>query len=137
METGKKELFKGLVEGTAHSFKENIKRLEEGSESSIKEVNAVGGGANSDKWLQLKADLTGRKVKRMEVLDSAVLGAALIAGVGTGVYSDYQDAVERAVHEKETFSPRKEIAKVYDDQHEKYKKMCEILDGINLTMKGE
>lgn len=134
LETGKKELFKGLVEGTVHSFKENIRRLEKSAGFPIEEVHAVGGGANSDKWLQLKADLTGRVIKRMKVLDSAVLGAAIIAGVGIGVYPDYEDAVEVAVHEKESFTPREKVSQAYEEQHEKYKKMYNLLDGIDLTM---
>jgi len=54
-------------------------------------VNVIyhnGGGANSDLWSQIKADIYQKKVATFETSEGGILGAAILAGVGTGVYPD-------------------------------------------------
>ena len=54
-------------------------------------LNAMGGAANSILWTQIKADVTGRLL--MSASDTATtLGAAILAGVGTGLYKSFKDA---------------------------------------------
>ena len=59
----------------------------------VKELRAIGGGAKSEKWLQLKADIFDREVLSLDVSEAASLAMAMLAGVAVGEYKDVQEAV--------------------------------------------
>ena len=64
---------------------------------SIERVVASGGGTQHPLWLQLQADIFGAEVVKSETQEAAALGAALLAGIGVGVYSDFGAACEATV----------------------------------------
>jgi sugar (pentulose or hexulose) kinase len=80
--------------------------------------------AKSKKWLQLKADLTGRTIETVSIQEASALGAALLAGVAIGVYSSIGEAIENVVKVTECFSPRPELFEIYNNQHSIYKKLA-------------
>jgi sugar (pentulose or hexulose) kinase len=61
---------------------------------------ATGGGAVSDKWLQITADTLGKQMVRTAVTEASALGAAMIAGVGNNMFASYDEAIEQMVHEQ-------------------------------------
>jgi sugar (pentulose or hexulose) kinase len=66
----------------------------------------VGGiGARYDRWLQLLADMLGRPVTRTALSTPAPLGAAILAGIGLGVWPHYKEAVRAMVRPTEEFTP--------------------------------
>lgn len=94
-----------VMEGVAHLLAKNIKSVC-GSKGSLKRIVSMGGGAKSDIWAQLKADITGLCVEIPEDSEAACLGAAMIGAVSSGGYADYNEAVRKAVHIKKRFLPR-------------------------------
>ncbi|NLM09291.1 MAG: FGGY-family carbohydrate kinase [Clostridiaceae bacterium] len=111
-------MIRAVMEGCAYALYHNIKTAEE-VKVSVGELNAMGGAANSRLWTQIKADITG-KVINVPASDTATtLGAAILAGVGTGLYSSFKDAVSRTVSVKRVHQPDM-------DAHEKYMKHYEI-----------
>ena len=64
----------------------------------------MGGGARSATWRQIIADITGLTVERTESADAS-FGAALIAGIGTGVFASPEDAVMKCVRLLDTTTP--------------------------------
>ena len=58
----------------------------------VEEIRAMGGGANSPLWCQMKADMTGRRLVTLKNKETACLGAAILAAVGVGAF----DSVEQA-----------------------------------------
>ncbi len=71
----------------------------------VAEIRAMGGGANSPLWCQMKADMTGKRLVTLKNKETACLGSAILAGVGTGIFSSVEEAASKI-----------ELDKVYEDQ---------------------
>src|SRR5919199_1498599 len=74
-------LARAVLEGCCYAVRDVVERLEAlglGADT----IRVVGGGARDRTWLQIKADVTGRRVERLEEPEATALGAALIAAVG-------------------------------------------------------
>ena len=71
----------------------------------VKEIRVLGGGSRSDVWNQIKADITGRTVWTTTNSEAASLGAAVVAGVASGVFPGVEEAVGAMVKIKAEFRP--------------------------------
>ena len=60
----------------------------------------MGGGANSPLWCQMKSDMTGKKLLTLKNTETACLGGAILAGVGTGVFASVEAAAEKILTAK-------------------------------------
>ena len=60
----------------------------------VEEIRAMGGGANSPLWCQMKADMTGKKLVTLKNKETACLGSAILAGVGVGAFESVEKAAE-------------------------------------------
>ncbi|MEV0460983.1 xylulokinase, partial [Catellatospora methionotrophica] len=74
------ELARAVLEGVAMSAREAFDAVAAAAGVPVRGVAVSGGGARSDLWCQIKADVLGRPLGRLAVADSAVLGAALLGG---------------------------------------------------------
>jgi xylulokinase len=74
---------RAVLEGCAFALRDIVERFA-ALGLGRDEIRVVGGGAASDTWMQIKADVTGRPVHRVLVKEATALGAALLAGVATG-----------------------------------------------------
>ena len=110
--TTKAELAKAALEGLTFELRMNLDLLRSAG-VEIAELHAVGGGARSDLWLQLKADICNVPLRVPRVTDAACLGAALLAGVGAGSYPDFATAVARTVQWRRRFEPDPERVEAY------------------------
>ena len=81
-------------------------------------MRIIGGGARSALWRQIVSDVIGMEILKTET-DDASFGAALIGGVGVGIYRDARDAVEKCV--KVVSSNKPDMR-----NHEKYQRLFEI-----------
>ncbi len=115
-EHGKMDIYKALMEGISYEIMLNLEIL---SEFGIKPeaVTATGGGANSDVWLQIKADIFGIPVKTLDSREVGASGTAYLAGKAVGVYGDKNTLVS----EKSVFYPNAEKHNFYSKQLRKYK----------------
>ena len=115
-------IIRATMEGVAFSLLHNIKTAEEAN-AFIKTMNAVGGASNSDVWMQIVADVSGKPIMVSQSGTASTLGAAMLAGVAVGIYADFNDAVNRAVKINRTFEPNFE-------NHERYKKYFDMYIGL-------
>ena len=102
--TDKATVTKAILEGTTYEMKLNFDMLRDAG-ITLERLRAIGGGARSDAWLQIKADIMGVPVVRMQVTEAACLGVALLAGVATGVYGSPDDATAAACRTGKEFTP--------------------------------
>jgi xylulokinase len=86
-------------------------------------MRACGGPARSAFWNAVKADVTGFPVLVPDVLETAVLGSAIVAAVGTGAQPDLPAAIAAMTHVTERIEPRRELAPVYDRLFEAYREL--------------
>jgi len=116
-----------IMEGVAHQVERNIRYFNNlGIQSDS--ITSTGGGARSEIWNQLKADISNIRIAVPENEEAACLGAAMIGAVKAGVFSGYDDAVSLCVKIKKTFKPlnHDEMAKkheLFDLLYEQMKKV--------------
>ena len=104
---------RSAMEGVAYSLKHNLEIAKEaGAEVSV--LRAMGGSANSHLWTQIKSDVTGKPIVVPSSDTATTLGAAILAGVGVGMYESFDDAVELTVENKRFHEPNEENYEVYN-----------------------
>ena len=119
-------VIRALLEGVAFSLEHNLRVASE-TGAVVDTLNAMGGASNSILWTQIKADVTGKQI-RVPASDTATtLGAALLAGVGCGVYRNYEEAVERTIHITRVQEPNLANREIYDHAMELYLQLYEDL----------
>jgi xylulokinase len=128
--TTRSAIAKAILEGLTYELRINLELLKK-SGVKIKELHAVGGGAKSPLWLQLKADICRVPLRVPQVTEAACLGAAILAGVAAGVYPDFTTAVKNAVRLKRRVKPDKRDAAAYEKRYQLYKQLYPAL--INLS----
>src|SRR6185437_7932230 len=101
------DVIRALLEAIAMEFSITVDGLRRrGVECSL--VRATGGGSRLEWWLQLHADLTGMPVEVVAQDEPGAFGAAILAGVGAGVYASVSEAVGRLVRVSRRFEPDRE-----------------------------
>ena len=130
LSTSKGELVKAILEGISYEIKQNLSMLQDAG-VVINEVRAIGGGAKSDKWLQLKADMFGKKVIALDISEGVCLGTAILAGTATGKYRTIEEAVDLLVKPQREYNPREEFAQQYDEKLKVYEQIYPALRDIN------
>jgi xylulokinase len=120
---------RAIMEAIACIVRRNIDVLEE-LRIPVKEIRVLGGGARSDVWNQIKADITGKTIVRTENEEAACLGAAILAGKAVGMYSSIKDASQRMVQIKKTYRPQKQNTEIYQETYKKYVQLYDDLCGL-------
>jgi len=117
------------MEGVAFSLRHNLE-IAESVGARVETLRATGGSANSRLWTQIKADVTGKDIEVPESDLATPLGAALLAGVGVGVYTDFEMATARTVHVKRTQKHGVQDASAYEQGYTIYRMLYEQLKDI-------
>lgn len=110
------------LEGVAYALRHNLEVAEQAG-AKVERLRSMGGAANSRLWTQIKADVTGKPIDVPSSDTATTLGAAMLAGVATGVYSDFDEAVAKTVKVTRTHEPDAEKKPVYDAGFETYKEI--------------
>lgn len=122
-------VFRALMEGIAYEIRKVLEVLDELGVRS-EEIRVLGGGGKTPAWARIKADVTGRRVALLEFLDAALIGDAILAGVGSGVLSSYEEGVKRFVRVKKTVEPDPRYVKVYDKYYRLYERLIKLLEPL-------
>lgn len=130
----KAHMIRASMEGVAMSLKHNLDVAKEaGAEVSV--LRAMGGSANSLLWTQIKSDVTGKPIVVPSSDTATTLGAVILAGVGVGIYHDFEEAVKLTVKNKRYHVPNQDNREVYDKNYETYLKLYENLK-VMMSGKG-
>jgi xylulokinase len=100
------ELLWAVLEGVAHAARDILATAVAGTGQRASEVRIAGGGARSDAWCQLKADLLGLRVARAGGRETGLLGAGMAAAVGLGWHRTLDAAVRAMSAVDRVFEPR-------------------------------
>lgn len=122
-------MIRASMEGVAYSLKHNLDVAEEVG-AKVNRMRATGGSANSKLWTQIKSDVTNKPIDVLNTDTATTLGAAMLAGVGVGVYQDFENAVAKTVRIKRSYSPTSNHSEVYQKNYEVYLKLYEQLKKI-------
>ena len=97
---------------------------------AVDEMRACGGAANSDLWNQVKADTTGFAVAVPETVETAVLGAVVLAALGVGYQSDLADAMQSMVRVRRNYEPSSEAVARHNDLYGIYRDLYPALKPV-------
>lgn len=128
LETSRGEILKSLLEAVTFYERACLETLPQAG-ISITHLSAVGGGSRSDAWIQLSADILGRPFTRPKITEAGVLGAAIVAGVGSGVFPSLAAGVETMVAPERTFEPDPRKQRLYDDRFAHYQRLGPLMRG--------
>ncbi len=117
------DLLRAAFEGLSFEFRALVGAVENAANIQATSFRAVGGGAKNELWLQLKADVTGKPVEVPALAESTALGAALLAGLGVGLYADEKEAVSRVYRTEKTIEPDAEAFQGYSRPYEIYRQL--------------
>jgi xylulokinase len=120
---------RATLEGVAFALYHNLITAQEAG-ASVTKMNAMGGAAKSRLWTQIKADVTG-KVMQVPSSDTATtMGAAILAGIGVGVYSDFEDAIKKTFRISRVHEPDSSLHSRYEQVFENYLALYTNLKGL-------
>jgi xylulokinase len=131
---GPAELARSVMEGVAYSARLLLESLELSACLKPTTINHSGGGSGSDIWCQIRADVLGRTLQRTASRDAGVLGAALMAGVGAGIFASLAIAAKQFIVMDKIFNPNPDEADRHERRFAAYKKLYEQLKPVNSLM---
>lgn len=109
---------RAIMEGVAYSLRDCAETVDSLGVATV-ERKLLGGGSRSDLWAQILADVLGEQLVKPGVEDAS-FGAALLAGVSVGVFSDWSAAVRSCVRDVRTIEPDEKRRALYDGYFEEY-----------------
>jgi len=122
----KPHMIRAVLEGVAYGLRDSLELLRNlGLE--IQQVRASGGGARSELWRQIQADVFSTELVVINVTEGAAYGAALLAGVGTGVYASVEEACDRTIRIVTRTEPQEGNVRLYNDYYPIYRSLYKAL----------
>lgn len=131
-DTDRPRLLKGLIEGVTYEMKYNLAIMQK-SGLRVDRFVAVGGGARSDEWLQVKADIFGLPVSRTTVTEGACLGCAMMCAHALDGAA-YDDLALRWIQPARVFEPRPAFVSRYADYFGLYCRMMDTLRPVQTAL---
>ncbi|MEO8752977.1 MAG: FGGY-family carbohydrate kinase [Casimicrobiaceae bacterium] len=117
------DFFWAVLEGVAMAVRDILELAKTASGVRVTQLFVCGGGARSDAWCRLKADVTGLQVVRSRETETGVIGAAIAAAVGSGLHPSVREAAAHMVALGRRFEPRARFASRSDTRFAQYRQI--------------
>ena len=115
-------LIRSLLEGVTFGMRDALDIIRSMG-CAVSQVRASGGGARSEFWRQLQADVYNAPLVLTNASEGPAYGVALLAGVGTGVWKSVEEACKASIKQTKKIAPNKKSAAVYEKQFRTYDKL--------------
>ena len=125
------DMLRSIIEGLNYQVMDIVTALKNGLGINADRLVVVGGATRNSFWMQNKADITGLPVDVPEVEEATPLGAAILAGIGVGLYPNEQDAFERVYKPGKTYQPDPGLASKYAGLYQIYKQLYPALKPVS------
>jgi xylulokinase len=119
-------IVRAILEGVAFSLKDSFSVFGELG-IPIDSIRLGGGGARSELWRQIQADVYGQEVETVETEECAALGAAILAGVGAGHWGTVEEACAHAIRIQEKISPNPNVTALMARKYPAYRRIYPAL----------
>lgn len=127
--TTRGHLTRAVLEGVAYQIKENLMVTAEVG-GPAEQVILFGGGAKSALWRHIIAGVLGRPVAWTQTAETAGLGAAMLAGLGCGVFSSLAEAQRQMMRPTTSYQPHPPDVAAYAEQYDRYRRIEAVLLGL-------
>lgn len=125
----KADFTRAVMEGITFSFRDILNIYDQNGQA-FDTVVAIGGGAKSDFWLQMQADIFNKKVVALTNEQGPGLGAAMIAAVGLGWFDSLQACAQAFVHFGQTYQPEPANVARYNELYQIYHQVYAQTKGL-------
>jgi xylulokinase len=122
----KAAMTRAVLEGVSFALRDSLEMMKQLG-IPLSEIRVTGGGAKSNVWRQIIADVMGMEVLSLTVDEGPAYGAALLAGVGAGLYPSIETACERFIRTKDRILPNPERQQRYNECYDMYRQMYGVL----------
>ena len=125
-------VYRAILEGIAFEQLSAINSVEKTLGSHVREFIAIGGGAVSDLWCHVFADITGRNICIPAITEASALGAGIAAAVGTGWYRSFQEAARGMTRIDRTIKPNRANRSTYNRLFSVYRKIYPSVKNLEI-----
>ncbi|HSV32140.1 MAG TPA: FGGY-family carbohydrate kinase [Atribacteraceae bacterium] len=129
--TGRNELLQGLVTGLCFEYRNLWEEVIGTLGIPVNRVINVGGASRNRYWMQLKSSLLGYELIVPRDKEGSAKGAALLAGLGCGVYRDAEEAFRESFQEEEIYAPLPAVRDALESWYDLYRDLWEDIQRIN------
>jgi xylulokinase len=123
------DIYRACMEGITYEMYLNYRNVLSSGAKPDK-LHATGGGAHSDVWMQMKADVLGLPIVSLKTVDAGTVGSAMLTGIAMGVFADLDDAAAHMVEQTHVYEPRAEYHEKYMEVFTKYEKLYDAVRGF-------
>lgn len=126
MTTERRHMTKAILEGVAFSLRDTFEIMKDMG-MKISEITINGGGARSDVWCQIMADVLNVRVNKVNSDDGPAYGAAILAAVGYGLFNSVDEACNTFIKKTSTIYPIQDRVDLYNKKYDKYRRLYPTL----------
>ncbi|MBC2851763.1 xylulokinase [Cetobacterium sp. 8H] len=126
---GKNHMTRSVMEGVAYALRDSFELLKDMG-IDCEKIRVSGGGARSQVWKQIFADVLNKDIITINTAEGPALGAAILASVGSGEYKSVEEACEKIIKEVEVTKPCLENVKIYEKNYNIFKEIYPALKKI-------
>jgi len=126
---GRGHIVRAVLEGVAFSLRDTFTIFSE-LQIPVERIRLGGGGARSPLWRQIQADVYGHAVETVKADEGAAFGAAVLAGVGAGLWSSVDDACDALVHTADRVTPNPAGTAIMNERYVAYRRIYPALQQL-------
>ena len=128
LRTGMPEVCRSVMEGVTYSLRDTIEICRELG-LDVSTVRVSGGGAKSQLWRQIQADIFNAEVVNLKIEEGPAAGAVIMAATGSGYFNTVKEGCDAIVRTGEVVEPIPENVKIYDEYYQTYRSLYGALKG--------
>ena len=125
------DILRAIIEGLDYQVLDIVTALKTGLGINPDRLVAIGGATRNHFWMQNKADVVGLPIDVPEVEEATLLGAAILAGMGIGLYKDEQEAFESVYKPGKTYEPDSQLMPKYAEWYKIYQQLYPASSSIS------
>lgn len=134
-DTDKTMLTRSLIEGLNFLSKDLLNLLLKSTKKEMKSIRVIGGTTYNEFWMQNKADILNMKIEVPKIPEATSLGLAILAGIGSGFYTDLEDGMNKTNKSVRIFTPDEMNNIIYSNIYDNiYSEMYKTIKEVNLNI---
>ena len=116
----KAHMTRSVIEGVSFGLRDSMELIKGAGLGQIKQVRVSGGGARSALWRQMLSDVMNSELVTVNTTEGAAFGAALLAGVGCGVWKTVEECCKATIKTLDSTTPNAGTVAVYEQYYHQY-----------------
>ena len=116
------DIYRACMESVVYEELINLECLQ-GSGIHFETMNATGGGAKSEIWMQMKADILNVPIIALATTDAGTVGSAMLTGIVVGCFENLEDAAEHMIEKKKVYKPNPNMHQKHMKVYQKYRQV--------------